>query len=91
MHWTLTIGLLGTLASSVAGEAPKPAPSVTPLRQDNRLVCSLIVLMADRNLDPGIGGTAASDVDPGMARPSGCRPTELRHMSPGGPSDRPTR
>ena len=89
MHWTLVMGLLGALASGVAGEAPKLTH--TRLPEDDRLICSLIVLIADQSVDAGIGGTSSPDVDLRMARTSGCRPTDVRPMSAGEPSDRPTR
>lgn len=93
MHWTLALGLLGILGPGQAFgvKAPEPAPSMTLRTTSDDVICSLRVWVASPNVDRDMAKTAPSVVDPGMVRPSGCRPTEVLRMSPSEPSHPPTR
>jgi hypothetical protein len=53
--------------------APDESPANQDRRENQKPICTLIVVPADPGIDPGFVRPAEEKVDPGMVVPSGCR------------------
>jgi hypothetical protein len=67
MFETLIVGLVAVLVPPA-----EPSENRSAVQPPNRIVCTIRTLTADPDIDPGFAKPVKREVDPAMARPSGC-------------------